>query len=425
VTQADRLGPYRLDEALRHRGLYVTYAATHQDLARKAWVVTTAPSLTVRDDLVKRLETQAVLIARFGGEATLSLFEVVRDGGRCGIVLEAPSGPSLTDLSKALSGIGGLTAEEAVAVGVLVSRAVARIHAGGAAHLALSPDEIFFGRSGAIRLGGLLDAAPTGEPIEEKDIPEPGPEAAYRAPERIAGETPRAQSDVFSIGVIVHELAGHAHPFAAEGGDSAIARQIRTAPPPPMPADAIDGLEHVLGRALEKIPSMRHESAARLGEDLTDLLDPAGAPEQLARAALARGGFDVDDAPPTPGTAPRIRPLVLQLGAIGAAMIVVAATLGGAGGPPAPIGVTAGARVGHVRVLAHPWAEVSIDGEVIDTTPIGKPIAVAPGRHEVLLRHPRAPDERREIDVIAGQTVVIDVEMAVERKAVVPIDPSP
>jgi len=76
-------------------------------------------------------------------------------------------------------------------------------------------------------------------------------------------------------------------------------------------------------------------------------------------------------------------------------------------------------------VLAHPWAEVSIDGEVVDVTPIGKPIPVAPGKHEVLLRHPRAPDERRPVEVDAGETVVVDVEMAVERKIEPPVDPSP
>jgi hypothetical protein len=116
---------------------------------------------------------------------------------------------------------------------------------------------------------------------------------------------------------------------------------------------------------------------------------------------------------------------VLQLGAIGAVMVVVAALVGGAGGPPQPLGLGPGARAAYIRVLAHPWAEVSIDGEVVDTTPIGRPIAVAPGKHEVLLRHPRAPDERRPIEVDAGETVVVDVEMAVERKIESPVDPSP
>lgn len=422
--QADSLGPYRLGEPIRHRGLFVVYEGVHRELGRSAWVVTTAPSLAAREDLTKRLEDRAALIGKFSAPSTFALYEIIREGDRAGVVLEAPSGPSLADLAKALAPTGGLAPAEVVAIGVLVCRAVATIHSAGAAHLALCPADIHFTSGGAVRVGGLLDAALVGATLDEKDIPEPGAEATYRAPERVAGDPPRPQSDVFSIGVILHELALGAHPFLADG-PSGVARRIRTAPPPPLPASAVDGLEHVLGRALEKPPSLRHDNAGRLGDDLAGLLAPATSAEQLARGALFRGGFDVDDAPAAAAGAPKLRPLALQLLAITAAMVAVATLVGGAGGPPAPLGLVSGARAAHVRVLAQPWAEVAIDGEVVDTTPIGKPIPVAPGKHEVLLRHPKAPDERRQIEVEAGETVVVSVEMAVERKIQEPVETSP
>jgi len=418
------LGPYRLREPLVQRGLFVLYDATHAELERRAWVVTTAPSLAARPDLTQVLVERAALLGKLGGDATLALYEVVHDAERCGLAFEAPAGPTLSDLSSALAATGGLSPEEVVAVGVLVCRAVAVMHAAGAAHLALSPDALHFTRTGAIKIAGLLDVAPFGKEQGEKDIPEPGTEASYRAPERIAGEPPKPQSDVFSIAVIVHELAAGAHPFLGEGA-AAAARRIRSAPAPELPHTAVDGLQHVLVRALEKLPALRHDNAARLGDDLATLLDPQVSAEQLARAALARGGFDADEAPAGVAPAPLLRPLVLKLGAIGAAMVAVAALVGGTGGPPQPLGLGPGARAAYIRVLAHPWAEVSIDGEVVDVTPIGKPIPVAPGKHEVLLRHPRAPDERRPVEVDAGETVVVDVEMAVERKIETPVDPSP
>ena len=424
TTEPDELGPYRLGAPVRHRGLFVVYEATHRELGRSAWVVTTAPSLSGRDDVAKRLEERAALVSRFGGLSALAVYEVVRAGGRSGVVLERPTGPSLEDLKRELAPTGGLTPLEVVAVGALVSRAVATIHAEGAVHLALSPADIYFTKSGSVRLGGLLDAVPVGTVVDEKDIPEPGLEASYRAPERIAGDPPRPQSDVFSIGVILHELASGSHPFSAEG-PTGFARRVRTAPPPPLPARAVDGLEHVLGRALEKPPALRHESAARLADDLEGLLEPPTSPEQVARAALARAGFDVDGVVSTGPRPLELRPLALQLAAVLTIMILGAAVVGGASGPPEPLGLRAGERAGYVRVLAHPWAEVAIDGEVVDTTPIGKPIPVAPGKHEILLRHPKAPDERRSIEIAVGETAVIDVEMAVERKIQQPVDTSP
>jgi len=66
-------------------------------------------------------------------------------------------------------------------------------------------------------------------------------------------------------------------------------------------------------------------------------------------------------------------------------------------------------------VLAQPWAEVSVDGEAIDTTPMARPIVVAPGRHFVTFVHPNAPEEKRTVDVGPGQTVLIDVAMRIER----------
>jgi serine/threonine-protein kinase len=72
-------------------------------------------------------------------------------------------------------------------------------------------------------------------------------------------------------------------------------------------------------------------------------------------------------------------------------------------------------RAGQLRVLAQPWAEVHVDGKLVDTTPIGRPIEVAPGRHEVRFKHPNARDELRTVEVIAGQTVWLDVTMPVTR----------
>jgi len=47
----------------------------------------------------------------------------------------------------------------------------------------------------------------------------------------------------------------------------------------------------------------------------------------------------------------------------------------------------------------------------VDTTPVGRPIPLRPGRHWITFRHPTAPDEQRSISVEAGQTVLVDVTM--------------
>jgi serine/threonine-protein kinase len=88
----------------------------------------------------------------------------------------------------------------------------------------------------------------------------------------------------------------------------------------------------------------------------------------------------------------------------------------GDGGPEVVAGVRGiEQRPAQLRVLARPWAEVHVDGEYVDVTPIGRPIAVAPGRHSVRFKHPNAPDQVRSVEIIAGQTMWLDVTMVVTR----------
>ena len=75
---------------------------------------------------------------------------------------------------------------------------------------------------------------------------------------------------------------------------------------------------------------------------------------------------------------------------------------------------------GALRVLASPWAEVLIDGALYDVTPIGKPIPLPPGPHQVTFRHPSAPDEPRTVRIVSGQTVLLDVTMRLPAPAVRP-----
>src|SRR5207248_1985756 len=108
--------------------------------------------------------------------------------------------------------------------------------------------------------------------------------------------------------------------------------------------------------------------------------------------------------------------IVLGGVAIEAARDPEASTPGAIGQAPAWGGDAA--ERGFVRVVASPWADVWIDGDKVDTTPIARPIPVRAGRHWITLKHPAAPDEQRSIKVLAGQTALLDVAMRVDRPTI-------
>jgi serine/threonine-protein kinase len=67
--------------------------------------------------------------------------------------------------------------------------------------------------------------------------------------------------------------------------------------------------------------------------------------------------------------------------------------------------------VAYLRVVAHPWAHVIVDGQHVDTTPFARPIPLSAGTHYVRFEHPSAPAERRTVKLRPGETLLLDVSL--------------
>jgi hypothetical protein len=70
-----------------------------------------------------------------------------------------------------------------------------------------------------------------------------------------------------------------------------------------------------------------------------------------------------------------------------------------------------------LRVVAHPWAHVIVDGQEVEITPFARPIPLSAGSHYVRLEHPNAPVERRTIELTPGETLLLDVTLKVSAQA--------
>ena len=149
-----------------------------------------------------------------------------------------------------------------------------------------------------------------------------------------------------------------------------------------------------------------------------------GAPEQAIIAALASAGLSETKATAAKPVAPRARRTSVASIALGFALIGLGALASGyvlrrAFGPmeasrraAAPLS-TPGAEAAELRVVAHPWAHVFVDGQQRETTPFARPIRLSPGTHYIRLEHPNAVAERRTVSVGAGEAVLLEVDMKV------------
>jgi serine/threonine protein kinase len=461
----DRIGPYRIQEVFAEDALTVTYRAEDPGLGRTLLLKTaraSAPSAAVRDRLLR----EAKLVAPLVHAGVLSLHGLVRKDDAVYLLFEDARGPRL---SQVVARVKRLAVPQALAIAEGLAGAIAHLHGRGLVHGGLRPDRVALFPEGTVRIVDFSTAHTAGA-AELDEEPQRAPE--YLAPEQILSEGAGPRADVFSAGVILFELLtgqrpwddpaprapldrpaprlqlssqtiGYATPDALlaledplaprsdpEGSGHALAHRVRNAPPPPL--TTVDGpppasVARIVSRCLAKDPADRYPDAAALAEDLADALrevssEPAST---LVVRALAAGDFlpapppknergPVELVPDRDVFARLLQQLAAVCGLIVFGALVTEVSRADERPAPPPSETPPGAR-GYLRVLAQPWAEVIVDGEPIDTTPMARPIAVAPGRHFVTFAHPNAPEEKRTVTVVAGQTVIVDVAMRVDR----------
>lgn len=427
------IGPYAIADTVETGAFTVTYRATQPRIGRTVILKALKPTVSTSSAFAGELEREAAVLARLDHEGFVHLHDFVRTEGALYLVLEDLTGPTLEAVLRAAK----QPVDQALGIGLGLARAVAHAHERGVVLGLLSPSSIVITPAGRVAITNLTAALGPGSARGEEGEPRTETPVApsYIAPEQILGDVASARSDVWALGVILHEMLAGARPWSGEDERPAAAR-IRGDAPAPLPSAVPPAITRIVTRCLAKeagdryadgralvaaleeataeetalllplpVLATRALAAARLGEALPA---PRGAAAKGARAA--RSGPDI-------GRAARSMAFVSALTITGGAAIrLVGASDEEAPGDGVAEATPAGPRDrGLLRVVARPWAEVLIDGQQVDTTPIGKPISVTPGKHFVTFRHPRAADEQRTIKIAAGQTVFLDVSMRIDR----------
>ncbi len=441
------IGPYQIEETIATRAFTVTYRAAQAGLGRTVRLKTLKATVAASSPYAAELSREAMILARLSHEAVVRLIDLQREGGTVRLVTGDPRGPTLDEIVKS----GSIAPDSAAAIALGIARGLGHAHERGVIHRGLRPGVVVVTRESGIvivdfssaeitadAVSGDLDAARARLPSAPDPL-EGGESFArpdYMSPEQILGETAGAASDVWSLGAILHEMLSGARPF--DGADrKAVAQRIRGGSPGSLPAGTPRALEQIVARCLSRSPDDRFEDARAVAAALESGLAARTtlSPRVLVSRALFAAKLGDEIASPGGGAG---APVVAARGPdlLGAARVFgLALALIVAGGAaiqllrdgdtvPEPPRATAedggvidvGSRDrGMIRVVAQPWAEVYLDGELVDVTPMGRPMLVLPGKHFVTFRHPKAPDEQRAIKIVAGQTVSLDVTMRVER----------
>ncbi|HEY4106891.1 MAG TPA: serine/threonine-protein kinase [Polyangiaceae bacterium] len=407
------------------------YHVVQEPLGRPAFLKALGSSILPSSPFAASLEREARLLAELDHANIPKVYDFVRRGERMWLVLEYVDGVSLADVMKKSR---KLPEPFACAIALELCRALAHAHAHGVVHRDIEPKNVLLSKDGSVKLANFSVAfderMPTAPELLEGGSGYGGP--WYMSPEQILGERADGRSDLFSLGVLLYEMLSGERPFDGPD-DRSTSLRIRRDPVPPLGKKAPGvsaALERVTQRCLEKMPSDRFESSAEACAALEAAARELGAEptaplvrDTLVRTRLVEGKLEAE-----PGTR-RARPREGVGFAVSGLFFALALIVGGGAMIQMLSGKSISASVGaqapgrrlellprgraFLRVVAHPWAHVIVDGQEVEITPFARPIPLSVGSHYVRLEHPNAPVERRTIELSPGETLLLDVTLKV------------
>ena len=267
---------YDIVREVNRGGMGVVYEARQHGLNRTVALKMVLGDGRADDRTVRRFLVEAAAVAAVVHPNVVQVHHCGEHLGRPFLALEFCPGGTLADRLQNQVPLPPRTSAELV---VKIARGVAAAHAAGVVHRDLKPGNVLFDAAGNPKVAdfGLAKLAAGADLTRAGDVMGT---PAYMAPEQASGDIPSIgpATDVWALGVILHECLTAARPFA--GGSAAeVMAAIQTRDPrsprslvPTLPAD----LEYVCLKCLRKPPRDRYPSAGEMAADLDRYL--AGEP---------------------------------------------------------------------------------------------------------------------------------------------------
>ncbi|MFG2195283.1 serine/threonine-protein kinase [Streptomyces sp. NPDC048639] len=276
-------GRYRLDARLGHGGMGTVWRAhdvvVDRDVAVKEPRVPDHLPERERRTVHQRMQREARAAARIDHPSVVTVHDVVVEDGRPWIVMELVRGQSLADRLQE----GTLDPREAARIGAAVLGALAAAHEAGVLHRDVKPANVLLGRHDRVVLTDFGIAQVEGEQgLTETGAFVGSPE--FTAPERVLGQRPGPESDLWSLGVVLYAAVEGMSPYRRSTTPATL--QAVLSAEPQMPSRGAGALGTLIMQLLRKDPAAR-PTAYEIRQTLESVARP---PESAAAARLAAPG---------------------------------------------------------------------------------------------------------------------------------------
>jgi len=285
-----RLGPYEVDGFLASGGMGDVYRAHDTRLQRPVALKVLTASVTTDADRVARFAQEARTTALVNHPNIVAVYDVGADQGIPYVVSELLHGDTLRGWLKN----GAVPVRTAITYALEVARGLIAAHHLDVVHRDLKPENIFITNDGRVKIldFGLAKCrhATMGLPHDSVASTTPGAllgTVGYMSPEQVRGDGADERSDLFSLGVILHEMISGVAPFHGDSAVETLHAILKDDPPVLPDREGVSSeLERVIRHCLEKNPDARFQSARDLLFVLESALhSPQRAPRAQVRSA--------------------------------------------------------------------------------------------------------------------------------------------
>src|SRR5947209_8258975 len=216
-------GRYRLESRVGAGGMSTVYCALDVTLQRQVAIKLMNREVASDSDQLERFRREARAVAQLSHPHIVGVIDAGEDEGRPYIVFEYVPGETLKERIRR---IGRLPVAEAVAYAVEIARALGVAHARHIVHRDVKPQNVLIDEEGSAKVTDFGIA----RTLDEEGLTADGRALGttdYVSPEQALGQPVTGQSDLYSLGIVLHEMVTGDVPCKGEGQVALAMRQVR------------------------------------------------------------------------------------------------------------------------------------------------------------------------------------------------------
>jgi eukaryotic-like serine/threonine-protein kinase len=266
---------YRVEKLLGAGGMGEVYLARESKLDRLVALKILPWHFVADVERATRFQREARALSSLNHPNLITIYEVGEGAGLHFIAMEFVEGKTLASLREKLS------LRELLAIVAQVAEALSAAHQAGIVHRDIKPENVMVRPDGyakvldfgLVKLAEVAEASSSQDPAGTKLGVAMGT-LAYMSPEQATGESIDHRTDIWSLGVVLYELATGKRPFTGETRQATVNAILSSEP---VDATAIDAslpteLNLILSKALEKDRELRYQTASDFRADIRRLL---------------------------------------------------------------------------------------------------------------------------------------------------------